>query len=285
MHCVIASINLLNSYASIEERLPRLADHLAAERPTIFAGQEVLIEPGTRDGVFLSIREAMDAAGLSLAVAGATSSEGRSGNAIWYRQDQLRLVSVGALDALPEHALNKQPAETVFAVFEPVDGSATLVLFSVHLAWGAEHGAVRLRSVRAIEAKAAELTETHPGAVIIVTGDFNARPRTAAMQYLRGETAIEPGTFWIDAWEWLNPGEAGVTQIPSSKYAAQTALSSGIRDSSLIPDQRIDYLMIRGWSYARLGSAPRMTLWGAAGFGELSGDVSDHLGLQLAFDL
>ena len=100
------------------------------------------------------------------------------------------------------------------------------------------------------------------------------------MRFLRGETLLEPGEFWIDAWDWLNHGDPGFTQHPSSEYAAQTARGVGIADSSTLPNRRIDYVMIRGWSYAALGPQPEMTLWG----GPDVNPVSDHLGMKLSFD-
>ena len=151
---------------------------------------------------------------------------------------------------------------------------------TVHLTWGAEKGRVRYRDLRLVTGRVAELLTEYPTALVFVAGDFNILSVTDEMRFLRGETLHEPGEFWVDAWQWLHPTEPGFTQHPASQYAAQTARGIGIADPSTLPPRRIDYVMIRGWSYGRLGPNPVMSLWG----GPDVDPISDHLGMTVSFD-
>lgn len=283
MRNTIATMNMLNNAGNVVERLPAIAAELARVQPTVFCAQEVL-HSGS-NGVRPDLLALFADHELTMAVAGravGSRAENQCGNAILYRASEVYPIETGLI----EFGSTAQPTvvtrDAAYAVLRAVDDESALplIVISAHLAWGAEAGAERLAAVVRIESFAAALTERHPGALCLFVGDFNETPGAAAIKYLLGDSAAVPGVFWVDAWSWLRPGEIGHTQDPQTKYAAQTAATVGIADSSTLPKRRLDYVMIRGWAYAKLGPSPSIELWGHGDHGY----ASDHHGLALSFD-
>lgn len=281
MSTVLSSLNMLNQYATIEERLPRLLRELTRLEPDVFAAQEVLRDVDNPAKVHPLTERTLAEAGLTLAALGPVFGGHNFGNAIFYREQTHTLLEAGPIVYAAEPKLRFPTPDAVFAVLEPFDESPSVIVISAHLSWGAQMGGARLANARAINNRANELNDDYPGALIFLAGDFNEGPAGAAVQYLTGnsDAPAGDGAFWIDIWPWRRPGELGVTQDPAGHYATLTAAGVGIVSTGNIPARRIDYIMVREWAYERLGAAPAIELWGTPP----DGDVSDHFGLSLRF--
>lgn len=112
-----------------------------------------------------------------------------------------------------------------------------------HLAWRFEHGALRVRQVRALDGLVREWARDVAFPPIVV-GDLNADPDADEIRYLCGLAAIDGGsTYYQDAWRVRGAGP-GFTWDNRNPY---TALN-------FEPDRRIDYVLVglggpsgRGW--------------------------------------
>jgi endonuclease/exonuclease/phosphatase family metal-dependent hydrolase len=135
-----------------------------------------------------------------------------------------------------------------------------------HLAWRFEHGALRERQVRVVDALARESTRD-AGFPPIIVGDLNADPDANEIRYLCGLAALEGrSTYYQDAWRVRGAG-SGFTWDNRNAY---TALM-------FEPDRRLDYILVgladvtgRGWieRVALACTDPVEGVW-----------ASDHLGV------
>ena len=135
MRFTLQCLNLLNAYETIDERLPRLTDFLDNNPPTVFAAQEVLTDPQGSGLVHLPTAAAFTTAGLTLAVAGAIRSGHHSGNAIWYDQERLQLLTTGELTFPHVDGLRFQSPSLVYGVFRNAAGSE-VILFNKQMSGG-----------------------------------------------------------------------------------------------------------------------------------------------------
>jgi endonuclease/exonuclease/phosphatase family metal-dependent hydrolase len=68
-------------------------------------------------------------------------------------------------------------------------------------------------------------------------GDFNARPESDEIRWLRGLCTLSGRrTHFQDAWDRLHPGERGWTWSSANPYTKPLAF--------LEPDRRIDYIFV-----------------------------------------
>lgn len=134
-----------------------------------------------------------------------------------------------------------------------------LPVMSAHLCWGGMNEHVRLKQARKI---VKFFDDALDGSDLlqpaILCGDFNAEPSSDTVRYFTGNLAATPGTYWTDAW-LRNDGGAGATTTPQNPYTRYTALShptdkAPVLDPMLLPDRRIDYVMVRGWRHGRVFS-------------------------------
>jgi endonuclease/exonuclease/phosphatase family metal-dependent hydrolase len=159
----------------------------------------------------------------------------------------------------------------------------SLAAFSAHLAWGGASEATRLRQARDIDLHAralvtAALADGRPAPLILLGGDFNTSTGSDTVRYLTGLHSVEAdSTFWVDAWEVAGTGD-GHTSCAANPWSAETAQLVGITDPTLLPDRRLDYLMVHGWTYGRPGHPLHAALIGDRA---RTGDrvASDHYGI------
>jgi endonuclease/exonuclease/phosphatase family metal-dependent hydrolase len=95
----------------------------------------------------------------------------------------------------------------------------------------------------------------------VVTGDLNAEPGSDELRLLGGLLAdpAVPGLVLLDAWRYADPGDPGFTWD----------LRNGYQGDSLIPDSRIDYILVglprqghgRVESVRLAGAAPVDGVW------------------------
>lgn len=147
--------------------------------------------------------------------------------------------------------------EGVMMVRQTVFKDKTINLFNAHLAWGFHNEVARISQVESLDSKALELERDHPGSVSILSGDLNALPEARSIRFLRGfepDLKNEYSTLWVDAWEKCGTHE---NQSTSKHFVnplgMETAVRAGIIYPEHMPPRRIDYLMVRGWAYGKLG--------------------------------
>lgn len=104
---------------------------------------------------------------------------------------------------------------------------------TTHLHYRLEHGLIRERQVRALEALARRGGEP----VTVIAGDLNATPDSDEVRWLTGKTTIDGRrTFFQDAWDVVHPGDPGHT------WARENHFTDHLR--WLHPGRRIDYVLV-----------------------------------------
>lgn len=113
-------------------------------------------------------------------------------------------------------------------------GAGSVWAHTTHLNYRLGHGQQRQDQVLAIDAAITARPSDLPQ---VLMGDFNARPESDEMRFLRGLTSLQGRTVhYQDAWERLHPGERGWTWASSNPYTAPLRF--------LEPDRRIDYIYV-----------------------------------------
>lgn len=202
-----------------------VAAGLRALSPDVVALQEVRAVPGQLPNQAQTLAAAV---GLQHVFAAATPfGGGEEGVAILSREPILEHASI----ELP-HA---QPTERRVLLSARVScGQGSLWVHTSHLNYRLTHGKQREEQVQAIEASMAARTTDRPQ---ILMGDFNARPESDEIRWLRGMVTLGGRrTYFQDAWERLHPGERGWTWARANPYTAKLAF--------LEPDRRLDYIFV-----------------------------------------
>ncbi|MGI8792138.1 MAG: endonuclease/exonuclease/phosphatase family protein [Acidimicrobiales bacterium] len=110
-------------------------------------------------------------------------------------------------------------------------------LFSTHLAWRYEVGALRERQVAAIDRIITERADPASPLPPILAGDFNAEPDSTEIRFLSGLASIDGhSTYYQDAWRVAGAAGPGWTWDNRDPFAA----------AEHEPDRRIDYVFV-GW--------------------------------------
>src|SRR5262249_56769523 len=93
----------------------------------------------------------------------------------------------------------------------------------------------RPAQARALAVSVAEQPADRPSPPVL-TGDLNAEPGSDELRLLGGllTAPAVPGLVLIDAWRYADPGDPGFTWHHRNGYQAD----------SLIPDSRIDYVLV-----------------------------------------
>jgi endonuclease/exonuclease/phosphatase family metal-dependent hydrolase len=117
---------------------------------------------------------------------------------------------------------------------------------SSHLAWGGLAEGERLSQAIRIDDLALKIRPLPFPAVW--AGDFNALPESATLRFLQGLQPVDGRTAqWTDAWVRAGSGSP-FTSSPRNRHALTTALKNGFQDASMLPDRRIDYVLVRGYA-------------------------------------
>lgn len=219
------TLNLWGAEPPLARRMALVSDGLRALSPDVVTLQEVREVPGQLPNQAETLAQA---AGFHHVFALATPfGGGQEGLAILSREP---ILEHEALE-LP-HA---QPTERRILLSARVAcGQGSAWVHTSHLNYRLTHGKQREDQVLAIEASVASRSTDRPQ---ILMGDFNARPDSDEIRWLRGQTTLAGRrTYFQDAWERLHPGEAGWTWARANPYTAKLAF--------LEPDRRIDYIFV-----------------------------------------
>jgi endonuclease/exonuclease/phosphatase family metal-dependent hydrolase len=270
----VATLNIWNKSGPWPERLPLVRRELARLKPAILGLQEVLrFAP---DGLesFVPTRAACQATEIAhefdYTVAYAMASDYghglKFGNALLSQFPILeqRVFVLPGLESGESRSL-------LYARLETPHGE--LPVFVTHLNWKLHQGNVRLRQVRFIAERVAELAPVRSRFLPpVLMGDFNAEPDADEIRYLRGLAVVdEESVFFADAWVYGGDGSGGATFDRKNDYA------SVARE----PSRRIDYIFVRGPDAQLRGEPIKTELAFATPEVGASGSVwpSDHFGL------
>ena len=219
------TLNLWGAEPPLEQRMAVVIQGLRTLAPDIVTLQEVREVPGQLPNQAETLARA---AGFDHVFAPATPfGGGHEGLAVLSR---LAIVEHAALE-LP-HAEPKERRILLSARIQNEQGNVWV--HTTHLNFRLTHGKQREDQVSAIEASLAGRTCDSPQ---ILMGDFNARPESDEIRFLRGlVTLAGRRTYFQDAWERLHPGDPGLTWPRSNPYTARLAF--------LEPDRRLDYIFV-----------------------------------------
>jgi endonuclease/exonuclease/phosphatase family metal-dependent hydrolase len=160
--------------------------------------------------------------------------------------------------------------------------AGVLPFVTTHLTYLPGGSATRLEQVRALAGFVNEQSADRAGSTAadragyppVVTGDLNAEPASDELRLLGGllTAPAVPGLVLLDAWRYAPPGEPGFTWDRRNGY----------QGNSVIPDSRIDYVLVgltrlgRGrCQTARLaGDAPVDGVWPSDHFAVVA-DLAD----------
>ena len=219
------TLNLWGAEPPLERRMAMVASALGELAPDVVALQEVREVPGQLPNQAESLAQTV---GLHHVFAPATPfAGGHEGLAILAREPIL------ASDALVlPHA---EPSERRILLSALIQrGSGAVWAHTTHLNYRLTHGKEREDQVKAIAASVASRASDSPQ---ILMGDFNARPESDEIRFLRGLTTLAgQRTYFQDAWERVHPGEPGWTWARVNPYTAQLAF--------LELDRRLDYVFV-----------------------------------------
>jgi endonuclease/exonuclease/phosphatase family metal-dependent hydrolase len=106
---------------------------------------------------------------------------------------------------------------------------------------------------------------------VILLGDFNGEPTSAALRFLTGRQSLDGmSTFYADAWEACHPDQPGHTFTPENPLvpAGEMPLERG---------RRIDHVLVRGGAHGPLLDVVAVALVGTEPVGGVQ--PSDHYGV------
>ena len=219
------TLNLWGAEAPLERRMAVVLGGLARLGPDVVGLQEVRQIPGQLPNQAETLAAA---AGYHHVWAPAVAfGGGHEGLAILSRTP---ILEHAALE-LP-HARTEERRILLSARIETPAGGVWV--HTTHLNYRLHHGRERQDQVVAIDGAVAARAGDLPQ---ILMGDFNARPDSDEIRWLRGFTTVEGRrVHYQDAWERIHPGERGWTWSSANPYTAPLRF--------LEIDRRIDYVFV-----------------------------------------
>lgn len=219
----VLTLNIWNNEGPWDERLPLIRACFASLEPDLIALQEVLVG------------DSLDQRALLFEGTSYSCEFGRSqdfwldpslafGNLVASRWPlaQTEVVSLPQREGVPGRVAVLTNVQSPF-------GQVPFV--STHLAYPPYDGHVREKQVKSIS-DSLRSRHVSGGFPAIVCGDFNARPESAEIRFMKGMQSIEgSSTYFVDAFEAAGSGEG-------------TTVSRGNPYTDLLLDLRIDYVFI-----------------------------------------
>jgi endonuclease/exonuclease/phosphatase family metal-dependent hydrolase len=219
------TLNLWGAEPPLQRRMELVAAGLAELAPDVVGLQEVREVPGQLPNQAETLAKAIGYHHVykpAMPFAG-----GHEGLAILSRAPIEEHVASGLPHALPEERRILLSARVSFE-------DLSVWVHTTHLNYRLAHGKQREDQVLAIDA----FVGAHQGDTpSILMGDFNARPESDEIRWLRGQVTLSGRrTYYQDAWERLHPGERGWTWARANPYTKPLEF--------LEPDRRIDYIFV-----------------------------------------
>jgi endonuclease/exonuclease/phosphatase family metal-dependent hydrolase len=219
------TLNLWGAEPPLERRMQIVAAGLTELAPDVVALQEVREVPGKLENQAATLAQRC---GYRHVFAPAVVfGGGHEGLAILARTPIVAQASI----ELP-HATDSERRILLSAQIETAAGP--IWVHTTHLNYRLHHGRERQDQVMAVDREVAARAGDLPQ---IVMGDFNARPESDEIRWLRGLTNLDGRrVHYQDAWERLHPGQPGWTWASANPYTAPLRF--------LEPDRRIDYIFV-----------------------------------------
>jgi endonuclease/exonuclease/phosphatase family metal-dependent hydrolase len=219
------TLNLWGASEPLAQRMAIVGRGLAELAPDVVALQEVREVPGQLPNQAEALAGAAGyhhVFGPAVAFGG-----GHEGLAILSKAP----IAEHAVLELP-HAKSEERRILLSARIETAAGSVWV--HTTHLNYRLQHGRERQDQVLAIDASVSTRTGDLPQ---ILMGDFNARPDSDEIRWLRGLCNLDGRrVHYQDAWERLHADERGWTWASANPYTAPLRF--------LEPDRRIDYIFV-----------------------------------------
>lgn len=271
----IITMNALHSPFMLAERITRIAHEIKEENPDIVCLQEIVFDLNN-DTESSSLKVLTEITGLSVVSTDPyyESHGRRSGTAILSR---LNLFESGTGFIPDDNALPYY--NSCYAVLES-DTNHPVVVFSIHGTYRGEKEHLREKQFLALNAHANELESKYSdrNPIVLLCGDFNTEPDSSTLRFLKGQSSLaDQGTYWVDCWDVVGEGD-GVTSDPMTKHGQITARNCGIMMPEMIPARRIDYTLVKGWVYGRVGCPLLSRLIGTT-LDDEGYTPSDHYGI------
>lgn len=219
------TLNLWGAEAPLDRRMGAVAGGFVRWQPDVVALQEVRQIPGQLPNQ----AETLASAGGYHHVwePAVEFGGGHEGLAILSRAPIAEHTAI----ELP-HATASERRILLSARIETAAGSVWI--HTTHLNYRLQHGRERQDQVMAIDAAVAARAGDLPQ---VLMGDFNARPESDEIRWLRGLVNLEGRrVHYQDAWERIHPGERGWTWASANPHTAPLRF--------LEPDRRIDYIFV-----------------------------------------
>lgn len=269
----VATLNLLHSLESLEERVAHLVHLLGGEELDFLCLQEVLRPELAGFDIAQRVAE-----GLGLPYFDYQPAEGRHDG-------------VATLSRFPlERPVVHNPSRLFLVTRSEVNGRDVYVM-NIHAAWG-RNNATRMEQTVDADSLARQFFGAPTGRedrpVVILAGDMNATPEAENIRYLLGHDAHAfAATLWVDVWD------AAVENEPASGwttgYPTYLAKATANRDGSFsylpeaMPKRRIDYIFVHEWAWGQAGSPLSARRFAMETFVDSRGvelTVSDHYGVM-----
>ena len=253
------TLNIWNLSGPWRQRRDEIVAWLRLVQPDVVCLQEVLESPDGRN----QARWLGERAGSGYEVAfaaGATIGGHGFGNAV---------LSRWPIDDTNAVNLPYEPRPDDIQRLVVHARTAGIDVFSTHLNWRYEDGAIRERQVVAVHDAVVSRADPASPLPPIIGGDFNAEPDSTEVRFLSGLTSIDGrSTYYQDAWRVAGARGPGWTWDNRNPFAA----------AEHEPDRRIDYVFV-GWR--RDGGAGRIESARVVCDRPLTGDVfpTDHFGV------
>jgi endonuclease/exonuclease/phosphatase family metal-dependent hydrolase len=244
-----------------EDRRLAVVDWINEIQPDLLALQEVVRTSRLCQASWIAERTEMTAA----FGAARTRDDGEFGNAVLSR-----LPVHGSLrHRLTDASTGNEPRAVITV---EADACGRRVSFSsTHLSWRFDEGWVREQQVRDVADVVGAHSYDFPP---IVCGDFNARPESTEVRFIKGLHALDQRSFHLfDAFEVANPGQPGYTWSNANPFAA----------AEQVPDQRIDYIFVG--VHAEDGAGRVLTAHVVCNEPRGGGWPSDHFGVAAELSL
>ncbi len=219
------TLNLWGAEPPLDARMDLVIAALADLRPDVVALQEVQEVPDR-----LPNTAARLAASLGLKCVFAPTVAFRGGH------EGLAIISGLSIET---HDVFELPHATeterrILLSLRLATPSGPLWVHTTHLNYRPQHGREREDQVMAIDDRLRTFTPDNPQ---ILMGDFNARPESDEIRWLKGLTTLGGRrTFYQDAWDTLHPADPGIT------WAARNPGTASLAFLGL--DRRLDYVFV-----------------------------------------
>ena len=219
------TLNLWGAEAPLQRRMELVVAGLRELQPDVVALQEVREVPGQLPNQAATLAEELGYHHVYMPAM--PFAGGHEGLAILSRGPIHEHVAFGLPHAETQERRILLSARMAFE-------SLSAWVHTTHLNYRLAHGKYREDQVQAIDALIAARAGDAPS---ILMGDFNARPESEEIRWLRGLVSLNGRrTYYQDAWERLHPGERGWTWAKANPYTKVIEF--------LEPDRRLDYIFV-----------------------------------------